>query len=487
MTQPPAAEAGSTLQLESRSYEFVPLEERHGRTRSLFSLWFGEQLSSFALVTGALAVSLGLDFWWAIAAIVLGNLIGATMMAGHSAQGPVLGLPQMIQSRAQFGFYGTLLPLALTWVMYVAYSAVAVVIAGQGFQSVFGGSLSLWIAVSVVPILVLAIVGYDMIHSSIKYVGWVMGALFVVVAVLLVRHGVSMNQLGHGGFSWTAFLGATSLFVTWQLTYAPYVSDYSRYLPPDKTKGAFWFTYVGTVGGSVLVMVLGAAVASLAPRADVVQTVRGLGGGTGGAVIGVLLALGLITVNSTNIYGGTISTLTFLQHFRDIRSTVAKRVAAALMIGALAVLAGIAGSADFVNNLVSYLNIVLYFMIPWTTVNLIDFYVIHRGSYRTEDFFSKNGTFGRWGMPAITTYLVTFLIELPFIHTSVYEGPLARSLGGVDLAWVVGPLVSVPLYLLLAKRKLRLRQLSGQVPEPSSGEPLDDPSAAGRQEAGHPR
>ena len=483
MTQPSTVETGSTLQPESRSYEFVPLEERHGQTRNLFSLWFGEQLSSFALVTGALAVSLGLNFWWSVVAIVLGNLIGALMMAGHSAQGPVLGLPQLIQSRAQFGFYGTLLPLTITWAMYVAFSAVAVVIAGQGFQSVFGGSLSLWIAVSVVPILALAIVGYDMIHSSIKYVGWIMGALFVVVTVLLLRHGVSSSQLNHGDFSWATFLGATSLFVTWQLTYAPYVSDYSRYLPQDAKKGAFWYTYLGTVGGAVLVMVLGAAVACLAPSADVVQTVRELGGGTGGGIIVVMLAIGLIIVNSTNIYGGTISTLTILQHFRDIKSTVAKRAAAALLIGGLAVLAGIAGSADFVNNLVNYLNFVLYFMIPWTTINLVDFYVIHHGSYRTEDFFSKNGAFGLWGVPAIATYLITFAIEVPFIDTTVYQGPIAHAMGGVDLAWLVGPVVSIPLYLVLVKRRPGVRNLS----MPTAAELFDGGPVAEAQGAEQPK
>ena len=123
------AQAGSA-RVETRSFEHVPLDERHGETKSLFFLWFGEQFSSFALVTGALAITLGLNFWWSIVAIIAGNLIGASMMAGHSAQGPALGLPQMIQSRAQFGFYGTLLPLAITWCMYVCFSAVAVVIAG---------------------------------------------------------------------------------------------------------------------------------------------------------------------------------------------------------------------------------------------------------------------------------------------------------------------------------------------------------------------
>jgi nucleobase:cation symporter-1, NCS1 family len=51
-------------------------------------------------------VILGLSLPWAMLALPIGNIFGAVFMAGHSAQGPKLGIPQMIQSRAQFGFYG---------------------------------------------------------------------------------------------------------------------------------------------------------------------------------------------------------------------------------------------------------------------------------------------------------------------------------------------------------------------------------------------
>lgn len=460
MTDTPIQSTGesSGRRIESRSYEYVPLDERHGETKSLFSLWFGEQLSSFTLVTGSLGVVLGLNFWWTLVAIIAGNLIGAMMMAGHSAQGPALGLPQMIQSRAQFGFYGTLLPLIITWFMYICFSAVAVVIAGQSFQSVFHGPLALWIVISVIPILVLAIVGYDLIHRTIKYIAYLMGGLFIVIAIMLVNHGVSAHQLNTGTFTWAAFLGSVSIYVTWQMTYAPYVSDYSRYLPPNKTRGAFWYTYIGTTLGSILVMILGAAVVTLAPKDDVVQTVRGLGGHFG-AIIVILLAIGLIIVNSTNIYGGTISTMTIIQHFKDFTSTATKRTVVAVLIGTGAVIVGIAGSADFITNLQNYLNFVLFFLIPWTAINLLDFYVIHHGNYNTDDFFTKHGTFGKWGAPAIITYFVAFFAQLPFMSTSVFEGPIARAMGGVDLAWLVGSVVSIPLYLFLAKRKLRLRHL----------------------------
>lgn len=107
----------------------------------------------------------------------------------------------------------------------------------------------------------------------------------------------------------------------------------------------------------------------------------------------------------------------------------------------------------------NYLNFVLFFLIPWTAINLLDFYVIHHGKYNTDDFFSKRGTFGTWGWPAIITYFVAFAAQLPFMNTTVFQGFVAKAMGGVDLAWLVGSLVSIPLYLVLAKRKLRLRHL----------------------------
>ena len=99
----------SSLQVERRSIDYIPPEERHGKPRSLFNIWFAANMQVTAAVTGALAVLIaGLSLPWALLAIVIGNLIGVVFMAAHSAQGPKLGIPQMIQSRAQFGFYGAI-------------------------------------------------------------------------------------------------------------------------------------------------------------------------------------------------------------------------------------------------------------------------------------------------------------------------------------------------------------------------------------------
>ena len=61
-----------------------------------------------------------------LVAIVVGQAVGGVLMALHSAQGPQMGIPQMIQSRAQFGSWGALLVTVIAAVMYVGFFGVCV-------------------------------------------------------------------------------------------------------------------------------------------------------------------------------------------------------------------------------------------------------------------------------------------------------------------------------------------------------------------------
>jgi NCS1 family nucleobase:cation symporter-1 len=70
-----------------------------------------------------------LPFWLTVNASVYTIGLGA-FMAAHSAQGPRLGVPQLVQSRAQFGFYGALLPNAAIWLLLLSTLVAADVTAG---------------------------------------------------------------------------------------------------------------------------------------------------------------------------------------------------------------------------------------------------------------------------------------------------------------------------------------------------------------------
>ena len=89
--------------IETHCIDFIPHNLRHGKASDLFFLWFGANAQMAVIATGIIAIVPGFSLWWAIAGIILGTLFGSIFMAYHSAQGPHLGIPQMIQSRAQFG------------------------------------------------------------------------------------------------------------------------------------------------------------------------------------------------------------------------------------------------------------------------------------------------------------------------------------------------------------------------------------------------
>src|SRR5580658_5348045 len=109
--------------IEHSGIEFISLERRYGTPRRLFTIWFGGSLSLLCVSVGTLGILSGLPLAWTIGALALGNGIGTVFMAAHSAQGPQLGIPQMIQSRAQFGVVGAGLPLLAVVAATTLYSA----------------------------------------------------------------------------------------------------------------------------------------------------------------------------------------------------------------------------------------------------------------------------------------------------------------------------------------------------------------------------
>jgi hypothetical protein len=44
-------------QVEQRTIEHVPVDERHGRARDLFTVWFGSNIMLLTIITGALATT----------------------------------------------------------------------------------------------------------------------------------------------------------------------------------------------------------------------------------------------------------------------------------------------------------------------------------------------------------------------------------------------------------------------------------------------
>ena len=68
-------------------------------------------------------------------------------------------------------------------------------------------------------------------------------------------------------------------------------------------------------------------------------------------------------------------------------------------------------------------------------------------------FRQDGGQYGRFQWQIVADYLIGFAVEIPFINTTFYEGPVAKALNGTDLSWLVGLAVTVPLYYFSAVRR----------------------------------
>ncbi len=454
-----------TTRIERRSIDVVPVSERHGTPLNQLTLWFGANMQITAIVDGALAVIFGADALWAIVGTLVGNLLGGIVMALHSAQGPRLGLPQMISSRAQFGVIGAVVPLVLVVLMYLGFASTGTVLAGQAISRTMGlDSPNIGIVVFGILSAVVAIVGYRWIHAMGR-VGTVVG--IIAWTYLLVRLFTAYDipaLLGHKPFDIVTFLLAVSLGAGWQLTYGPYVADYSRYLPlgTSETK-TFWATLAGSVLGSQWSMTLGAliaAVPAVTGKGFLANQVGFIGELAGGGMLAIVfylvIVVGKLTVNCLNAYGGSMTMLTTMSAFqRTARvSTLARALYITAFIAA-SVLVALLASADFLNNFKNFVLVLLMVFTPWSAINLVDYYLVARERVDVPALYDARGRYGSVNGGALLIYALGIAVQVPFLAQAMYTGPATKALGGADISWIVGLLVTAALYYPYARRTAR--------------------------------
>jgi NCS1 family nucleobase:cation symporter-1 len=443
--------------IETRSIDYIPDAERHGGLLSQFTLWLGANLQITAIVTGALAVVFGGDVFWSLIALLIGQMIGGAVMALHGAQGPQLGLPQMISCRVQFGVYGAVIPIVAVCLMYIGFSASGAVLAGQALGQLLGVDDGVGIGLFSCVIVLVTLFGYRLIHMLGRVSSVVGVAAFVYMfSRLFASHDIAA-LLAQRHFSVNSFLLTMSLSASWQIAYGPYVADYSRYLPRDTSgPGVFAAVWLGSVLGSQVSMAFGVFAAALSGKQfehHEVAYIVGLGStGTAAALLFFCIAFGKVTVTSLNAYGSFMSMATIVSGFRHgVRISVVHRfLYVVAMVGTAALLA-LTGRHSFLKGFESFILFLLAAFTPWSAINLVDYYCFTRSRYDIPALSDPDGRYGRWNMTGITIYLVGILVQVPFLSTAFYTGPLVEPLGGADISWLLGLIVPAALYYLIVR------------------------------------
>jgi len=441
--------------VERRSIDYVPIRERHGKLWHLWPIWFTGGAHLATIASGFIGVALGGNFVWMMIAVLAGCALGTFFMAFHSTQGPQLGLPQMIQSRPQFGYVGALLVWCFALITFVGYCAFNQVLVADTVVTLAGGNRQLTMAAVGIIATSLAIFGYDLIHKAQRYLAYLLVAVFLLMTIALTRVHFPAAQWDLSHFKLIPFLTQLLATAGYQISWSIFVSDYSRYLPRDVgVRASFWWTYVGAYFGTVWPTLLGTVAATLYPSLELTPAVKATADsmwrGSGASLL-IVSVLGLITTSTLMFYSASLTLLSVVDSIRPVRPAAWQRPVTLLVLLAATWWIAFGSSSHFADQFGEFLAILLYLFTPWTAINLVDFYFVRRGHYSVREIFNPNGMYGRWNWRGIVAYVGGFIAMTPFLSTGLYRGPVANALGGADIAMLVGLPVATIVYLFACR------------------------------------
>lgn len=466
--------------IEARSIDWVPPDERHGNARLQGALWFLGNMVFFTMAVGFIGPSLGLSLGWAILAGVSGAFFGTVFMAFHATQGPIMGLPQMIQSRAQLGYRGVSVALLAAILTYVAQVVAFIVVLSLGLHDVFGWDPTIIAIATSATGAGIAIFGHDLVHRFFQILLAVAMPFYVALTAAILFGGIPTSSTGpHGGFVLSAFVAQFTAAAAWNLAYAPLVSDYSRYLPKSTPARAVTVSvFLGAALSASWLIAIGCWMAVSFGASDALLGLYAAGNEVFdgmGAILAVLSALALVGGVGMASYSAHLTVLTAADSVRAIRPTRYARVCVILVFSLGTLIAGLAMPSDSLSVVFTALTIMLCVLVPWTSFNLVDYFFVRRGHYRIADIFTPAGIYGTWNWRGLTAYGFGFLAQIPFlVLPDIYSGPVAKSLDNVDISFLVGLIVAGSTYYLLhVSGDYDIGQLVE--PDPATAQPLAEP------------
>ena len=446
------------MSIEGHGMDPIPESARYGSVARVFTVWFTPNLVPAAFFLGTLAAAsfIGLGFWTAALAIVVGNLVGSVLVGLLATMGPKTGMAQMPLARLAYG-KSIVVPGLLNWISCIGWDGINSVFGAAAISILTGLPFVVSLIIIVLAQGALGILGYEAIHTFEKYMAIVLGVMFVILTIAILGQagtGIARADAVSGLDQVGAFILYSTIIASFVLAWALYASDYTRYLPTS-TDGSrvFWWTVLGLTLAAGWIEILGLLVADKATEAGAVDTINTILSGTPLAALAMLaIGIGTVAVNAMNDYTGSLS----LQA-AGIR---VPRVYSAILVAVLGF--GVTlwlNSENLIGKIENILLFLSYWIAPWAAVVLADWRL--RGSRAdVSRLVNFNGLPSGW--LALLAAVIGFAISLPF-QTSTFGGEIAANTGipintiaannlhYADLAYVVGFVVSYAIYLLAAR------------------------------------
>lgn len=450
--------------VETRGVDFIPEGERRSRPRDLAWVFFGGQLCYGAILVGSLPVAWGLSWWAAFSSILVGSVLGSLGFAVLAVIGPKAGTNATVTSSAFFGIRGRYVGSLITQVITLGFFALQLWVSTPPVVAAVARVLDLAVDATALTIGLVVVTALVLLVNALGHATLVLLAKLTVLtnvfsmAALVICAASAFHDAPAGGAYllggfWTTWALATMMAISNAISYAPFASDYTRYMPARTCgRALFGWGLFGMVTGTVVSLSCGAFIAlALAGAGDVLsQMVAVL---PTALLIPVVLAglIGNVTNAGLNAYNGTLDLHALLWRLR--------RVHVSFLFGGVGVVLGWLGLVvfDMTSSTEALCSLVTVLVTPWIAINGLGYWRAG-GRFAVADlqaFGGRRGIYwyrGGYNPRAILAWASGVVVGLLFAGTDIFTGPLANLADGVDLSFVSSALVSGLLYLLIGAK-----------------------------------
>jgi len=466
-----AADGDVAFHVERHGIDLIPPSERWSRPRDLFGLWAGASVNFEYMIYGAVLMTFGVSFTQAIWLILVGNL-SYLLVGVCSLQGPQVGTTTFTINRASYGPNGSRLIALLNWATCVGFEAeglILVVLAGIALAAKAGVSAGTPLKVGLVigaAILqgVLPFLGHATMVKTLRLLALPFVALYGIMAGLSLHHVHSVAQSAN----WQGITVALAFVIVLSgLGWNQCGNDYSRYLPEDSSKaGIIGWVFLGSAVPQVLLMLLGAAVATYLPTVGN-NPISGFPHSFPGWFLVPFLVVAIVqlfSINSLDLYSSGVTLQALGLRIKRSRAVVIDTVISC-GITAYAVF-----SSSFSKLLTDFADLVIVWLGPWTAIFLLD-WLLRRRRYAAADLARTDRGGRYWGQggihwPAIAAQVLGSTAAMLTLNSSFsYAGWLSRLTShgscpigpqhcGADFSVFAGLVVGAAVYLVLAGRSV---------------------------------
>ena len=328
---------------------------------SVFSnglIWFGAGVSLAEILTGTYFAPLG--FGKAMAAIILGHLIGGLMMFAAGMIGARERKSAMETVKMSFGEKGSLLFAILNVLQLVGWTAIMIYDGALAADGVLHIGNWIWAIIIGVLIIVWILIG---ITNLGKVNTVAMTALFILSLVLFkvifFGTGIAAPIVDDGSLTFGA---AVELAVAMPLSWLPLISDYTR-----EAEKPFAVTLASVVVYSlvsIFMYMIGMGAAIFTGEYDIAQIMLK----TGFGVVGLLIIVfSTVTTTFLDAYSAGVSSVSI--------SSKIKEKWAAIVVTIIGTIAAIVYPMD---NITDFLYLIGSVFAPMIAVQIADYFILKK-------------------------------------------------------------------------------------------------------------